>query len=275
MAGSLDDSGNINPYSKIFIMKRVMLNHKKIDLYESIDEMPIQNFQKYNKFLLLDAGIGSDTDDVDSHIVKIAKLIGTGDKKKALQELQNMRQNLWMVNNEISPKYMAFAALIARVDGKEVTDLSDEGLKALLDDIKKARHSSIIRLLLWLKKKVQTELETYFPQTFTSTREKEAYDMLKRRTMLVLDSVANGNENEEKIAEIDDFMFKSYKPSNFSGPNSVEVSYDKQYASMCLLIGQRGHIDAQKMTALQFYSMVELIRTQIDAELKSYKSIKR
>lgn len=256
-------------------MKRIILNHKKIDLYESIDEMPIQNFQKYNKYLLIDAGIGSDADDVDAHIVKVAKLVASDDKKKALQELQNMRQNLWMVNNEVSPKYMAFAALIGRVDGKEVSDLSDEGLKALLDDIKRTRHSTIIRLLLWLKKKVQTELETYFPKTFTSAREKEAYDQLKRRTLLVLDSVANERDNSDKIAEIDDFMFKSYKPSNFSGIDSVEVSYDKQYTNMCLLIGQRGHIDAQKMTVLQFYGMIEMIKAQIDAEMKSYKSIKR
>jgi len=39
--------------------------------------------------------------------------------KKALQELQNMRQNMYMVNNEISPRYLAFAALIHSIDGKD------------------------------------------------------------------------------------------------------------------------------------------------------------
>lgn len=135
-------------------MKTLLLNKKIIKVYDSIDEMPIVNFQKYNKYLLIDSGIGSDADDIDSHIVKIAKFIRAGDNKKALQELQNMRQNMYMVNNEISPKYLAFAALIHSIDGKELTDLSDDGLKEVLSEIKKIKHSKIIEFLYSLKKKL-------------------------------------------------------------------------------------------------------------------------
>lgn len=136
-------------------MKTVSLNGKVLKLYDSIDEMPIINFQKYNKYLLLDSGIGSDADDVDAHIVKIAKYIKAGSSEKALQELQNMRQNIYMINSELSPKYLAFAALIHSVDGREVTDLSDSGLKALLAEIKKVKHSSLFSLLANLKKKLK------------------------------------------------------------------------------------------------------------------------
>lgn len=136
-------------------MKRIQINNKVILVYDNTDDMPIVNFQKYNKYLLIDSGIGSDVDDIDSHIVKIAKYINAGDHKKALAELQNMRQNMYMVNCEISPKYMAFAALIHSVDGKEVTDLSDDGLKNLLQDIKEIKHSTVVEFLQWLKKKLR------------------------------------------------------------------------------------------------------------------------
>lgn len=136
-------------------MKRLRINDKTILVYDSIDEMPIVNFQKYNKFLLIDSGIGSDVDDIDAHIVKVAKYIKAKDEKKALQELQNMRQSIYMVNSEISPKYLAFAALIHSVDGKEVTDLSDDGLKNLLQDIREIKHSAIVDFLTWLKKKLR------------------------------------------------------------------------------------------------------------------------
>lgn len=136
-------------------MKRLRINDKIILVYDSIDEMPIINFQKYNKFLLIDSGIGSDVDDIDAHIVKVAKYVKAGDEKKALAELQNMRQNIYMVNSEISPKYLAFAALIHSVDGKEVTDLSDDGLKTLLQDIKEIKHSVVVDFLMWLKKKLR------------------------------------------------------------------------------------------------------------------------
>lgn len=134
-------------------MKSLLINKKIVQVYDSIDEMPIVNFQKYNKYLLIDSGIGSDVDDIDTHIVKIARFIKANDSKKALQELQNMRQNMYMVNNEISPKYLAFAALIHSIDGKEVNDLSDDGLKKLLQGLKDIKHSKVIDFLLWLKKK--------------------------------------------------------------------------------------------------------------------------
>ena len=136
-------------------MRHLRINDKNVKVYDSIDEMPIVNFQKYNKYLLIDSGIGSDVDDIDSHIVKIAKYINANDHKKALAELQNMRQNIYMVNCEISPKYLAFAALIHSVDGKEVTDLSDDGLKKLLSDIKEVKHSAVVEFLMKLKKKLR------------------------------------------------------------------------------------------------------------------------
>ena len=119
-------------------MKTISLANRTIKLYDSIDEMPIENFQRYNKYIIIDAGLGSDIDSVDEHIVQIAKLINSGDKKKAMQELQNMRQNMHMIVSGISPRYMAFAALVYSIDGKKVESQSDTSLQELLSDLKKA-----------------------------------------------------------------------------------------------------------------------------------------
>lgn len=252
-------------------MKSLLINKKIVRVYDSIDEMPIINFQKYNKYLLIDSGIGSDADDIDAHIVKIAKFIKANNNKKALQELQNMRQNMYMVNNEISPKYLAFAALIHSIDGKEVNDLSDDGLKKLLQDLKDIKHSKVIDFLLWLKKKVTSELETYFPGDFVNPKEKEAYDKLKNRTLLVLDSIINDTDNTEQIELIDTLMLNMHTPKVFIGSESVEVKYDKQFESTCLLIAQKTSMDARKMTVLQFYNAIDNIKAQAEAEAKSLK----
>lgn len=255
-------------------MKSLLINKKIVKVYDGIDEMPIVNFQKYNKYLLIDSGIGSDADDIDAHIVRIAKFMKAGNNKKALQELQNMRQNMYMVNSEISPKYLAFAALIHSVDGKEVTDLSDDNLKAVLHEIKTVKHSAIIDFLAWLKKKVASELETYFPGDFVNPKEKEAYDKLKSRTLLVLDSIVSGKDNTEQIDSIDAIMMNMQVPKVFTGSESVEVKYDKQFESMCLLIAQKTSMDAKRMTVLQFYNAVDNIKRQIEAESKSLKKHK-
>lgn len=256
-------------------MKNLLINKKIVRVYDSIDEMPIINFQKYNKYLLIDSGIGSDADDIDAHIVKIAKFIKANNNKKALQELQNMRQNMYMVNSEISPKYLAFAALIHSIDGKEVNDLSDDGLKKLLQDLKDVKHSKVIDFLLWLKKKVTSELETYFPGDFVSPKEKEAYDKLKNRTLLVLDSIINDTDNMEQIELIDTMMLNMHTPKAFIGAGSIEIKYDKQFESTCILIAQKTSMDARKMTVLQFYNAIDNIKAQAEAESKSVKRYKR
>ena len=137
-------------------MKVIDTGKHVIKLYDSVDELPIGAYQRYNKFLLIDAGIGSSVDDFDAHIVKLAKLIGNNEREKAIQELQNMRQNLFMVNSKISPKYLAFAALVYSIDGKKVEAVSDDDYSELLAKIQEMPHSLLTKTLDWLKKKLQT-----------------------------------------------------------------------------------------------------------------------
>ena len=39
-------------------MVEVQLTHHKVELYNSIEELSIERFHKYNKMLLVDSGIG-------------------------------------------------------------------------------------------------------------------------------------------------------------------------------------------------------------------------
>lgn len=140
-------------------MKTIDTGKHVIKLYDSVDELPISAYQRYNKFLLIDAGIGSSVDDLDSHIVKLAKLIGTNEREKAAQELQNMRQNLYMINSKISPKYLAFAALVYSVDDKKIEAVSDDDYHELLVKIQEIPHGLLTKTLDWLKKKLPTSLK--------------------------------------------------------------------------------------------------------------------
>lgn len=137
-------------------MKTIDTGKHVVKLYDSVDELPISAYQRYNKFLLIDAGIGSSVDDFDAHIVKLAKLIGTNEREKAAQELQNMRQNLYMINSKISPKYLAFAALIYSIDGKKIEAVSDDDYHELLTKIQEIPHGLLTKTLDWLKKKLPT-----------------------------------------------------------------------------------------------------------------------
>ena len=255
-------------------MKTLFVKGHIIKAYDSIDELPIVNFQKYNKYLLIDSGLGSDVEDIDRHIVTLAKLIGT-DIKKAQQELLNMRQAIVMVNSEISPKHLAFAALVYSIDGQKVTDLSDEGLQAIIDRLRTAKRTWLLDWLFRLKKKLEFELNTYFPENSVSPKEKESFDLIKKRTMLVLKGLTESNKYQAEIEGIDRCLLNLYQPKVFTGAESAEVIYDKNFESSCLLIAQKTSLNPKNLTVLQFYNALEQIKQQIEAESKAHKSYGR
>ena len=254
-------------------MRTIVLRDKTIKLYDSIDELPIVNFQKYNKYILIDSGLGSDINSVDEHIVNLAKLIKS-DLNKAQIELQNLRQNMHMVVSEISPKYLAFASLIHSINDEEVKDLSDENLKNIIKSLSEIKHSTLAEVLMWVKKKLISELETYFPEDFSDAREKEIYDLLKKRTLLKLKSIIDDIDCSKEIQEIDATLFSMYKPKIYNGKNSAEVKYDKQFETSCMYISQKTGMNAKSMKVLEFYNTLSVLQKQAEAEAKAYKKYK-
>ena len=136
-------------------MKIGKVNNHTIEIYDSIDEMPINRFHKYSKYLLIDSGVGSDLQDILTHIER-AMIYTKTNPALAITELENMRQALYLVSEEISPKYMAFAVLVNKIDGKPADDLSDVGLKRVLDTLQEAKKGWLDGILNSVKKKWTT-----------------------------------------------------------------------------------------------------------------------
>ena len=131
------------------------INGHVVKVYDSIEELPIINFQKYNKFMLIDSVIGSDIADIDVSVLKVLKYIQQGDTDMAVKQLDNMRNAMHLVAQEISPKYLAFTALLAEIDGKPITDVSDSNLMSILEVLNTERKYFIDAILLQFKKKIR------------------------------------------------------------------------------------------------------------------------
>ena len=128
-------------------MRKIVLAKHKVELYDSIDELPIVRFHKYNKMLLIDAGVGSDLSDWDAHMEKVVRYCRLNQPDKAEKEIGNIRQNIYFIQSEISPKHLAFAALVKSIDGKLVDDLTDDGLQKVLDLFAEATNKEFIYLI--------------------------------------------------------------------------------------------------------------------------------
>lgn len=134
-------------------MKEVELAGHKVVLYDSIDELPIARFHKYNRYLLIDAGVGSEIADFDNHIERVVRYIRNKDNESAGKELENLRQNVYMVLAGQNIKHLSFACLVKTIDGKENNDLSPEGLKKVLETLSDTPRGEVNDHLSSVKKK--------------------------------------------------------------------------------------------------------------------------
>lgn len=133
-------------------MRTIQLGKHSLEIYDSIDALPVARFHKYNKMLLVDAGVGSDLADFDSHIERAIRFCRSK-PELAATELENLRQTVYFIQSELSPKHLAFCVLIKSIDGVECEDISDESLKKLLDKISDVENSKLTATLEAVKKK--------------------------------------------------------------------------------------------------------------------------
>jgi len=139
-------------------MKTERIGKHTIERYDSIDEMPTERFFTYNRMLLLDSGIGGDMEAIDGHITKIMGYVTRDKKEEATQELMNMRSSFYFVIENMNPKHLSFAALVHRIDGKLMTDFSDENLRNLVKQFSQwgANRGFYERAIEAVKKKFKT-----------------------------------------------------------------------------------------------------------------------
>mgnify|MGYP003313625686 CR=1 FL=1 len=121
------------------IMVTVKIGKHIVEMYDTIEELPIVRFHKYQKLLLVDAGIGSDIAAFDQRIEKTRRFLMAGKPEQAQKELENMRQAVFLIQSAINTKHLSFACLVFAIDGVKYTDLSDDGLTVVPDIERKIR----------------------------------------------------------------------------------------------------------------------------------------
>ena len=245
----------------------------KVVVYDSPDEMPITRFHKFSKYMLIDGGLGSDISAIDKHIGKLIELNTRGRRDDLDTELRNMRQSIAMALDGFDGKLLALSVLVKSIDGKPRDDLSEEGLKETAAMLSEERVDKLVKWLVGIKKKIDSELTAYFPQVFGKAADAEYQSLLRKRCNAILDGMIEGRDTSEEVRRIegDMWLFEDIKPF-WNG--EFEVKYDRQYEDMCLFISGELHADAKKMTVVEYYSAYELLDKR-GKEIKKIKAKKR
>jgi len=243
-------------------MKKMMLGKHKVTLYDSIEELPIVRFQKYNKMLMVDAGLGSDLAALDAHLARVSEYIKHNDRDNAAKEIDNLRQTLYNVQNGITPHFMSLVPLMSEIDGEPLTDLSDESIKAVYERLQDVTIGDYETTSADAKKKIEEELKIYFRQGGESAATKEYYELMRRRALLMVEEVTDQVDHSEEIREIESQMVRADKPRSFGGAKNSEVIYDKNFVGCCIAIAQNLNMDAKQMSVLEYYRAIEVLEEQ-------------
>lgn len=132
----------------------------RLELYSSVDELPIERFGKFNIYCLLAAGIGNDVESVNKHLEELYKSAYAKDFEKLKTQLYNYHHSLNAILNGERLETSAFACLVHSINGKEVNDLSEEGIKWITTRILRAEKTQMaFNLFAELKKKLRTNLK--------------------------------------------------------------------------------------------------------------------
>lgn len=252
-------------------MRKIELGSHKLEIYDSIDELPIRRFHRFNKMMLVDSGVGGTLADADAHLERIKAFIRIKKNDEALKEVDNLRTNLYLIINSISPKNLAFASLIKTLDGEPCEDLSDAGLQGIVDKLGDVKVSELSDEFSSVKKKIESDLLQYFPQMFDDSSQKEYYDLLRRRTLAVIDSIVEGKANGSEVDKITTELLVYSKPNLFSGAESAEVQFDRQFDKMCHIISYYLNVSPKDYTVTEYYSAFDYIKEIIKAKKASMK----
>ena len=238
-------------------MKTVRIGGHELKVYDGIEDMPVRRFHRFSKCLMMDAGIGSDLTAVDAHISRAAAWFRSGDGEKAAKELENLRLSVHLVQEGTNLRGMAFACLVAEVDGHKTDSLDDGALADLIDRLPDLTQRELSEIIGESKKKIDAELRLYFPGEFGDSSSKEWCELVIRRMQAQMLEMETGLEG--KVEEMDTRMLTFTQPRSFSGSNGEEVAFDRKFEDMCLLISEELHADPKAMTVMEYYNAYEYL----------------
>lgn len=242
----------------IEIKVRKFLKVHRVELYDNIEQIPIRNLNKLQKYQLITSGIGSTIGEFDSHFERLSQLIAGDSKSKAMTELANVRHLFWHLLNEISPDSLAFACMVYSINGQEVTDISDPGIEKtaaqLLD-------MGITQKLLRdksreVKKKLQDQLIKHFPDMFGSKSGQEVMSGHKRRLLVECDEVIEDKKKDEELSKIDKQIANYMNVNDFNG-YGADDQHDKAFEKLCVTLQKHTQRNPKDMTAFEFHSLID------------------
>lgn len=152
----------------------------KLKLYNSIEELPSERHHLFNKYALLEAGIGSSLGSIQEHIKSLYAAANNKDNERMKVLLQNYYMSLNYTVEDIDLVSMCLCCKVYSINGKKFTDLSEESLIKLSSRIRRnAKFSQLFNLYRELKKKLRMKSKYISPLELAQQKQRVIINSLK------------------------------------------------------------------------------------------------
>ena len=109
------------------------------------------------------------------------------------------------------------------------------------------------------KKKIEFELELYFPVKFNGLDRKNIFIHRKKRILALCDELLSG-EDSDVVKNIEKYLLSLVKPKSFNGSGSYEIEFDKAFEELCHSLSANANgRDVKRMTVKEVYVLIELV----------------
>lgn len=146
-------------------MTEIKLNSNRVFLYDSIHELPEVRYHEFNKYALLDMGVGSDMDSIGRHFANLDNFVKFKKYDEIVQERKNMHLNYFYMIEKINFKSMCFGVLVSRINQEFTGSFTFEALQAQSKRLSKMglTNKHVEPILEDIKKKLSQSLGLVFP----------------------------------------------------------------------------------------------------------------
>lgn len=249
---------------------RILTSDKgvKITFYASAKECPIDRYIEFQKYLIIESGIGSSISDVSLRYSKIKAFIEEGKLQDALIENENAFKCVNSALNGVSYMSIAFACLVATMGGEICEDLTEEGLQLVAEKIKTCglTQQNLEDSIEDVKKKINDELNSFYSDNQINIDLLDYLSKIKKYILVVAESYSNLEpENLDDVKHAYNWFLTDGGSKNFrvDDKENCVIQIEKQFHSLCSVMEQNNVVNPEKCTVLQFYGKIYYINKQL------------
>lgn len=251
-------------------MKLLQTKEKiNVEFYSSEDELSILRYTKLQKYLALEAGVGSDIKAISTRCDRIDAFIEENKLNDAKEEVNNLKLACLSVVNGVGYYTLAFACLVATVGGQVADDLTESGLLTTVEKLHKLSltQSEIKEIVDDVKKKIDDSINIFYPNISNTTSQLIYNSKMKSYILNLCYAYMEDKIDEDEVEQLKhdyNWFSTNESPKSFreNDPENILITIEKNFFTLCSVMEENGTANPQSYSVIRFYGKLDYLNSQ-------------